>query len=52
MGSINALHCRRLKRGDKGVVMRYLERTTGYSHPPLARLVRRVVHGEVLANAT
>lgn len=31
----------RLKRADKGVVLRYLMRTTGYSRPQLTRLVMR-----------
>jgi len=38
----------RLSRPDKGVVMRYLERTTGYSRAQLKRLVRRARHGEAL----
>ena len=29
-----------LKRADKGLVLRYLMRTTGYSRPQLARLMR------------
>lgn len=32
---------RRLGRADKGVVLRYLERTTGYSRQQATRLVRR-----------
>lgn len=48
-GVVRRLHYRRLKRGDKGVVMRYLERTTGYSRQQITRLVGRVVRGEVLA---
>ncbi len=39
----------RLPRPDKGVVMRYLERTTGYSRAQLKRLVRRARGGEALA---
>lgn len=31
----------RLKRSDKGLVLRYLVRTTGYSRPQLTRLVRQ-----------
>lgn len=42
------LDYRRLKRPDKGVVMRYLEHTTGYSRQQLTRLVGRVVRGERL----
>jgi transposase InsO family protein len=38
----------RLKRAGKGVVMRYLEHTTGYSRQQLTRLVSRAVHGERL----
>ncbi|MGH8546612.1 MAG: integrase [Gammaproteobacteria bacterium] len=43
------LRYRRLKRAEKGVVMRYLERTTGYSRQQLTRLVGRAVRGELLA---
>src|SRR4030066_105494 len=39
----------RLARPEKGVVMRYLERTTGYSRAQLKRLVRRAQRGEALA---
>jgi transposase InsO family protein len=46
---IGRLRYRRLKRPDKGVVMRYLERTTGYSRQQLTRLVARAVRGEILA---
>ena len=38
----------RLGRPDKGVVMRYLARTTGYSHAQVKRLVRRALLGETL----
>jgi transposase InsO family protein len=38
----------RRKRAEKGVVMRYLEHTTGYSRQQLTRLVSRAVHGERL----
>src|SRR4030065_480760 len=38
---VKRLHYGRLSRPDKGVVMRYLERTTRYSHAQLKRLVRR-----------
>ncbi|MEX2496298.1 MAG: hypothetical protein WD448_09430 [Woeseia sp.] len=48
-GVVCRLRYRRLKRGDKGVVMRYLERTTGYSRQQLTRLVGRAVRGEILA---
>jgi len=40
---------RRLRRPDKGVVMRYLEHTTGYSRQQLTRLVGRAARGERLA---
>ena len=46
---LRRLGYRRLKRPDKGVVLRYLERTTGYSRQELTRLVRRGLDGEVLA---
>jgi transposase InsO family protein len=39
---------RRLGRADKGTVLRYLQRTTGYSRQQLTRLVRRGRHGAVL----
>ena len=38
----------RLPRPDKGVVMRYLARTTGYSRQQVTRLVRRARAGEAL----
>ena len=38
-----------LSRVEKGIVMRYLERTTGYSIAQLKRLVGRVRAGETLA---
>src|SRR3989304_5419072 len=40
---------RRLKRSDKGGVMRSLERTTDYSRQQLTRFVGRVLAGETLA---
>ena len=40
---------RRLQRPDKGVVMRYLEHTTGYSRQQVTRLVRRFLEGTPLA---
>jgi len=39
----------RLRRPDKGVVLRYLARTTGYSRAQLKRLLGRVLSGEALA---
>jgi len=38
-----------LGRADKGVVLRYLEHTTGYSRQQLSRLVGRARNGGVLA---
>ena len=46
---LKRLGYRRLKRPDKGVVMRYLERTTGYSRQQVTRLVCRARRGEILA---
>ena len=46
---LRRLGYRRLKRPDKGVVLRYLERTTGSSRQQLSRLARRGLEGEVLA---
>ena len=45
-GVLKRLRYRRLRRADKGVVLRYLERTTGYSRQ---QLTRRVLDGEKLA---
>ena len=38
----------RLRRPEKGIVMRYLEGTTGYSRAQLKRLVRRAHAGKTL----
>ena len=46
---VRRLRYRHLIRGDKGVVMRYLQRTTGYSRQQLTRLVGRAAHGEILS---
>src|SRR3990170_4369509 len=46
---LKRLGYRRLKRSDKGVVMRYIERTTDYSRQQLTRFVGRVLAGETLA---
>lgn len=46
---VRRLRYRRLKRTDRGVVMRYLAHTTGYSRQQLTRLVGRAAHGERLA---
>ncbi len=45
---VRRLRYSRLPRPDKGVVMRYLEHTTGYSSAQLKRLVRRARRGERL----
>ena len=42
---LKRLQYRRLGRADKGVVRRYLCRTTGYSRSQLTRLVRRGLRG-------
>lgn len=39
---------RRLGRPDKGLVLRYLQRTSGYSEPQVKRLVKRVRAGQGL----
>src|SRR3990172_4315043 len=46
--AVKRLRYARLSRADKGVVMRYLGHTTGYSRAQLKRLVRRVQVGEAL----
>lgn len=46
---VQRLRYGRLPRSGKGIVMRYLERTTGYSRAQLKRLVCRVRAGETLA---
>lgn len=46
---VRRLRYGQLKRPDKGVVMRYLAHTTGYSRQQLTRLVGRAVRGEILA---
>lgn len=45
---LNRFAYRRLRRVDKGVVLRYLERTTGYSRQQLTRLVCRFLDGATL----
>ncbi len=45
---LNRFVYRRLRRVDKGVVMRYLERTTGYLRQQLTRLVCRFLDGATL----
>ena len=42
---------RRLNKPDKGVVLRYLQRTTGYSRQQLTRLVKRRLAGKILTKA-
>ena len=46
---VRRLHYRQLSRPDKGVVMDYLARTTGYSRAQLKHLVRRVTARETLS---
>jgi hypothetical protein len=49
IGSVVArLAYRRLRRVDKGVVMRYLGRTTGDSRQQLTRLIGRCLKGQTL----
>ena len=48
-GVLGRFAYRRLGRADKGVLMRYLARTTGYSRAQLRRLVSRRLKGEKLA---
>jgi transposase InsO family protein len=45
---LKRLGYRRLKRPDKGVVLRYLEQISGYSRQQITRLVARVVDGKLL----
>jgi hypothetical protein len=44
---LKRLRYAQLRRTDKGVVLRYLERTTGYSRQQLTRLVGRARAGTV-----
>ena len=46
---LKRLAYRRLGRVDKGVVLRYLRRTTEYSRPQLTRLIRRALDDGKLA---
>ena len=46
---LKRLRYAQLRRSDKGVVLRYLERTTGYSRQQLTRLVRRFLDCATLA---
>ena len=39
---------KRLKKPDKGLILRYLERTTGYSRQQVTRLVKRWIDGKGL----
>jgi len=48
-GVLGRFAYRRLARADKGVLMRYLARVTGYSRAQLRRLVSRRLKGEQLA---
>ena len=44
-GVLRRFRYARLKRADKGLVVRYLMRTTGYSRPQLVRLIKRARAG-------
>lgn len=46
---LRRMRYRGLSRADKGVVLRYLERTSGYSRAQVRRLVARALGGERLA---
>src|SRR5205814_1680295 len=48
-GVLGRFAYRRLARADKGVLMRYLARITGYSRAQLKRLLSRHLKGEPLA---
>ena len=42
---------KRLKKRDKGLILRYLERTTGYSRQQLTRIIKRWRTGKKLVKA-
>jgi hypothetical protein len=44
-GVLRRLRYARLKRADRGLVVRYVMRTTGYSRPQLVRLIKRAQAG-------
>jgi transposase InsO family protein len=46
-GVLRRFRYARLKRADKGLVVRYLMRTTGYSRPQLVRLLKRARAGSL-----
>jgi transposase InsO family protein len=46
-GVLRRFRYARLKRADKGLVVRYLMRTTGYSRPQLVRLIKRARTGSL-----
>jgi transposase InsO family protein len=46
-GVLRRFRYARLKRADKGLVVRYLMRTTGYSRPQLVRLIKRARAGRL-----
>lgn len=45
---LRRLRYRQLKRCDRGLVLRYLQRFSGFSRPHLTRLVKRCLAGEIL----
>ncbi len=50
-GVLERFGYRRLRKPDKGLILRYLERTTGYSRQQLTRLVKRWRSGHKLDKA-
>ena len=48
---LNQFGYKRLKKPDKGLILRYLERTTDYSRQQLTRIVKRWRTGRKLAKA-
>ena len=46
-GVLRRFRYARLKRADKGLIVRYLMRTTGYSRPQLVRLIKRARVGQL-----
>lgn len=47
-GVLTRFGYKRLKKPDKGLILRYLERTTGYSRQQMTRLVNRWGNGKGL----
>jgi transposase InsO family protein len=46
-GVLRRFRYARLKRADRGLIVRYLMRTTGYSRPQLVRLIKRARVGQL-----